>query len=95
MSKYSPCVAAAVRFDDLPPEDMVVFLSEAKKHSEFDPTDSAHGPEFARLAPIWECKACGTEYPLEDVLVAGGTPECPHCEASGWEYVIPKEQSAP
>jgi len=52
---FSVC-GAAVRSTIYPPRTWSCFLSEAKKHSEFDPTDSAHGPEFARLAPIWECK---------------------------------------
>jgi hypothetical protein len=80
-----------VRFDDLPPDGMVAFLSEAHRHSELDPSDSGD-PDFARLAPVWECKSCGTEYPLEDVLVADGEPRCPHCEASGWEFVIPRSE---
>jgi hypothetical protein len=79
----------AIRFDDLPPDEMVAFLSEAHQHAEFDPTDTDKGSDFASLAPVWGCKGCGTEYPLEDVLVAHGEPKCPHCEASGWQYVVP------
>ena len=82
-------MADAIRFDDLPPEDMVSFLSEAHRHSELDPKDTGAGPEFARLAPFWVCKGCGAEYPLEDVLVAEDQPVCPHCGASGWQFVIP------
>jgi hypothetical protein len=78
-----------VKFDDLPPDEMVEFLSEAHRHSEFDPGDPGDR-DFARLAPLWECKGCGTEYPIEEVLVADGEPKCPHCEASGWEFVIPR-----
>jgi hypothetical protein len=79
----------AVRFDDLPPDEMVAFLSEAHQHGEFDPTATNSGTELVRLAPVWECKGCETEYPLEDVLVAQREPKCPHCEASGWQYVVP------
>lgn len=80
----------AVRFDDLPPDGMVAFLSEAHQHSEFDPSDTTHGADYARLAAVWGCSKCGADCPLEEVLVADGVPRCPHCDASGWENVVPR-----
>ena len=44
----SMCMSEGVRFNDLAPQDMVSFLSEARRHREVDPGDSALRPEFAR-----------------------------------------------
>ena len=83
-------MAEAVRFDALPPDEMVAFLSEAHRHREFDPSDTTHEAEFARLAALWGCRKCDVRSPLEDVLVADGMPRCPHCGACGWQNVVPR-----
>jgi hypothetical protein len=85
-------VEEAVRFDDLAPDDKILFLDEAIRHGEFDPT--SHDPSgFMDLAAVWACSKCGAEHSMEDTLVADGIPQCPKCGASGWGDVAPKPRA--
>ena len=85
----SECMVGGVRFDDLEPAEMVDFLDEARRHLELDPSSADLGPEWADLAPVWGCRRCGSEHPIDDMIVVKGEPRCPHCDAEGWKYVIP------
>jgi len=82
-------VEEPVRFDDLAPDDKILFLNEAIRHGEFDPT-SHDSTGFMDLASVWACSKCGAEHYMEDTLVADGIPQCPKCGASGWGDVAPK-----
>ena len=86
----SKLMAGGVRFDDLAPEERVAFLDEARRHLELDPSSADLGAEWADLAPVWGCKWCGSEHPIDDMIVVKGEPRCPHCNAEGWQYVIPR-----
>jgi hypothetical protein len=83
-------VAGGVRFDDLAPDEMVAFLDEARKHLKLDPSTSQLGTEWADIAPVWGCKRCQSEHAIDETIVNKGEPRCPHCDAEGWQYVIPR-----
>lgn len=82
-----------VRFDDLAPDEMIVFLNEARQHAEVDPTSRDEYSGFDDLAETWGCTKCGGEHALEDTLVVDGVPQCPSCGARGWEDVVPKPKA--
>jgi hypothetical protein len=83
-------VDGGVRFDDLAPDEMVVFLDEARRHLELDPSSADLGMTWADIAPVWGCNRCETEHPTDDIIVVKVEPRCPHCGAEGWQYVIPR-----
>jgi hypothetical protein len=71
-----------IRFDDLPPDEKISFLTRARESFADDP------PE---IEPGWACTNCGQSFPIDIVLVAGGEPHCPNCGASGWDQVAPRQ----
>jgi hypothetical protein len=77
------------RFDDLTPDEMVAFVNEARRHAEFDPLSVELEPENPDVAPVWLCKRCASEHPIDDMIVVEGEPHCPRCDAEGWQYIIP------
>ena len=87
---FSLMAGKPVRFDDLSPDEMIVFLNEARQHAEVDPTSRDEYSGFDDLAETWGCTKCGGEHALEDTLVVDGAPQCPSCGARGWEDVVPK-----
>ena len=81
----------ATRFEDLTTEEKEAFLLEARaRHSDLDPTGPAFTLRSPRWSLAWGCGDCGWGYPIEDVLVAYGEPQCPRCDALGWFRVIPR-----
>jgi DNA-directed RNA polymerase subunit RPC12/RpoP len=83
-------VNGGVRFDDLEPAEMVAFLDKARRHSELDPSSADLGKKWADIAHVWSCDRCGSEHPIDDIIVVKGEPRCPHCGAEGWRYVVPR-----
>ncbi|MGO8863292.1 MAG: hypothetical protein ACLQRH_21395 [Acidimicrobiales bacterium] len=87
-------MADAVRFEDLVPDDKSAFLSEARaRHANLHQSAAAFDISVPHLSPGWGCGNCGWAYPLKDVLIDNGEPQCPHCETSGWLYVIPRDEA--
>lgn len=83
-------MARALRFSDLPPGEKIEFLDAAReRHPGGQVTGPAALATFPQ-APGWECGACGGGFPLDYVLVADADPECPICDAKGWDSVHPR-----
>jgi rubrerythrin len=81
----------AVRFDDIAPDDKVMFLNSAReKHPGVDLTGSAFETSSPQITLGWVCRNCGGGFAIDDVLVADGEPQCPTCGARGWEWVHPR-----
>ena len=78
-------VAAALPFEDIPPDEKIGFLAEAHHRT----AGGEAGPDAAVLPSEWCCEACRGHCTLEALRVAGGRPECPTCRALGWETVHP------
>ncbi len=83
-------MADAVRFEELTAENKEAFLSEARaRHPKLAESAAAFDISVPHVSPGWGCGNCGWAYPLKDVLIHDGEPQCPHCGISGWLHVIP------
>jgi rubredoxin len=84
-------MATSIRFENLTPTGQSDFVDEARsRHPQVDPAGPAFTLSVTVWHPGWGCSRCGWGYPLEDVLVADGEPECPHCGETGWFHVQPR-----
>jgi hypothetical protein len=83
-------MAEAIRFDDVGPDDKIRFINDALvHHPSAEPTGGWIGTSGSHFSLGWECGSCDGAFRLDDVLVSDNLPQCPLCDAIGWDLVPP------
>ena len=81
----------SIRFENMTLTAQTAFLNDARsRHPDIDPTGPAYFLDLPYWLPGWGCGRCLWGYPLADVLVVEGEPQCPHCGETGWYHVQPR-----